>query len=323
MTRFAATTIGEGKLRYCVPAGVRLEDAEEFKISITGTEGNVMALLSRLGHQTGWVSQLPDSPLGRRVARDFKRAAVDISTVKWLDHEAARLGIYYVEYAHPPRSTQVYYDRKRSCFTEITPADVDWDYLLDTRLLHISGLTVPLSDSVQATLFEAQNRARTAGIPVSFDVNFRSRLWTPEAAAAGMRPFLEAADIIFMAARDAETLYGITGPHETRLKKISEMFAADFVAMSMGAEGIMGFDRQTDEISSAPARKVVIEDRIGAGDASVGGVLHGWLQGDFAKGLRYATVTAGLALSQFGDHTITTAEEVEELLEAEGGDIVR
>ncbi|MEM8857004.1 MAG: sugar kinase [Chloroflexota bacterium] len=323
MPRFDATTIGEGKLRYCVPAGVRLEDAENFKISITGTEGNVMALLSRLGHQTGWVSQLPDSPLGRRVARDFKTAGVDTSTVQWLSHEAARLGIYYVEYAHPPRSTQVYYDRKRSCFTEITPQNVNWDYVLDTRLLHLSGLTLPLSDTVKATLFEAQNRAIEAGIPVSFDVNYRSRLWSPEAAAEGMRPFLDAADIIFMAARDAETLYGIIGDNTSKLKQISEMFGADYVAMSMGADGIMGFDRQKDQVSSAPARKVVIEDRIGAGDASVGGVLHGWLQGDFAKGLRYATVTAGLALSQFGDHTITNAQEVEELLDVVGGDIVR
>ena len=170
---------------------------------------------------------------------------------------------------------------------------------------------MPLSDTVQATLFEAQKRAKAADIPVSLDVNYRSRLWSPAAAAAGMRPFLEAADIIFMAARDAETLYGITGDNHSRLKRISEMFAADYVAMSMGAEGIKGFDRQKDQISNAPARTVVIEDRIGAGDASGWRVCcHGWLQGDFAKGLRYATVTAGLALSQFGDHTITTAEEV-------------
>ncbi|MEM7802000.1 MAG: sugar kinase, partial [Chloroflexota bacterium] len=310
MARFDVTTIGEGKLRYCVPAGVRLEDAEEFKISVTGTEGNVMALLSRLGHKTGWMSQLPDSPLGLRVARDLKRAGIDISTVKWLSHDSARLGIYYVEYAHPPRSTQVYYDRKRSCFTEITPHDVDWDYLLDTRLLHISGLTVPLSKTVRETLYAAQDRARSLDIPVSFDVNYRSRLWTPSEAAEGMRPFLDAASIIFMAARDAETLFHITGEPQSRLKQISQTFSADFVAMSMGSAGIMGYDRQNDLVSDVPARKVIIEDRIGAGDASVAGVIHGWLQGDFAKGMRYATVTAGLALSQFGDHTLTTAEEV-------------
>ena len=59
----------------------------------------------------------------------------------------------------------------------------------------------------------------------------------------------------------------------------------------------------------------MILDRIGAGDAMVGGVLHGWLQGDFAKGLRYGALTAALALSQYGDQVITTSEELEALLE--------
>ncbi len=323
MARFDVTAIGEGKLRYSVPPGVRLEDAASFDVSITGTEGNVLALLSRLGHGTGWVSQLPDSPLGRRVARDFRTAQVDISKVKWLQSETARLGLYYVEYAAPPRSTQVYYDRKLSCFTEITADDIDWDYLLDTRLLHLSGITVPLSESVNATLLEAVARAKAAGVPISFDVNYRTRLWSTGNAAEGMRPFLDSAEIIFMPARDAEALYGLTGTPEELLEQLGDMFSARYIIISLGADGIIGWNRNEGVISAEIARNTVILDRIGAGDASVAGVLHGWLQGNFAKGIRYAALTAAMALSQYGDHLITSQTELDELLDQSGGGITR
>ena len=96
---------------------------------------------------------------------------------------------------------------------------------------------------------------------------------------------------------------------------------ADHIITSLSSEGLIGWDRQ--QFYRQSARKVGIIDRIGAGDAMVAGVLHGWLQGDFAKGLRYGALTAALALSQWGDQVIITAEELEALLTSEAGDIFR
>jgi len=70
----------------------------------------------------------------------------------------------------------VFYDRKDTCFTNLTADRIDWDYLLDTRLLHLSGLTVPLSPSVREILLEAIRRARARGVPISFDMNYRRRV---------------------------------------------------------------------------------------------------------------------------------------------------
>ena len=136
MPRFDVTTIGEGQLRYSVPAGIRMAKATQFDVHVTGTELNVVCLLSRLGWKAGWISGLTDTPLGDRVLNTLNMAGVDVTAVTRTNH---RLATYYVEFAHPPRSSQVYYDRANTAFTNLTTDNIDWDYLLDTRLLHISG----------------------------------------------------------------------------------------------------------------------------------------------------------------------------------------
>jgi len=319
MPRFDVTTIGEGQLRYSVPAGVRLAEVDRLDVHVTGTELNVVCLLSRLGWRTGWTSGLPDSPLGQRVMRALQLAGVDGTAVSHSPNQ--RLATYYVEFAHPPRSSQVYYDRANTAFTNLTSADIDWNYLLDTRLLHISGLTVPLSDTVQTILREALERAKVNNIPVSFDMNYRSRLWTPEAAAVGARPFVEACDMLFFPIRDAKTMFGFAGSDEEVIAQLGDMGAARYITVSRGANGLLGWDRH--QFYAVPARETVVLDRIGAGDSMVAGVLHGYLQGDFAKGLRYGVLTAALALSYYGDQIVVSAPELEQLLDEAGGDIVR
>jgi 2-dehydro-3-deoxygluconokinase len=319
MPRFDVTTIGEGQLRYCVPPGRRLEQASQLDVYVTGTEANVSSLLARLGWQCGWITGLPDNPLGRRVANEYKATGLDMSAAIWSD--SGRLAVYYVEFAKPPRSTQVYYDRKNTCFTSLTTDDIDWDYLLDTRLLHLSGLTVPLSASVNAIIHEAVERARANRIPISFDMNYRSRVWTPEEAAASVQPIIEQVDLLFFARGDAQRMYGIEGSPEEIVRQISRLSGAQYIVTSLSKDGLIGWDRQT--YYSAPAHNIEVIDRIGAGDAMVAGVLHGWLQGDFPKGIQYGVLTAALALSQYGDLVLTSREDLDMLLNSNPQDIVR
>lgn len=318
-TRFDVTSVGEGQLRLSVPAGTRLEQADRFSIHTSGTEANVTCNLSRLGWRCGWMSALPDTPLGRRVAGEYRSTGLDLSAVQWShDH---RLATYYVEYAVPPRSTQVYYDRADTCFTNLTPEDVDWDYLLDTRILHLSGLTMPLCNNAYHIIKEAITRAKAKGVLVSFDMNYRSRLWSPEEASYNVTPILPNLDLLFCGLRDAETVFGLTGNPKEVLTGLGELTGAGHIVMSMSNEGMVGWNRAA--FYREPARNVVILDRIGAGDAMVAGVLHGVLQGDFKKGLTYGALTASLALSQYGDQPVTTREELEDLLTTGSADIIR
>ena len=319
MPRFDVTTIGEGQLRYSVPLGSHLERAAQLDVNVTGTEANVTSLLARLGWRCGWVSALPRNPLGKRVANEYGQSGLDLSAVVW--REGGRLASYYVEFGTPPKGTQVYYDRAGTCFVNMTRGDIDWEYLLDTRLLHISGLSVPLSPSIKAILAEAVERARAAGISISFDMNYRSRIWTTDEAAAAIVPFLEAVDLLFFARGDAERMYGFTGAPEDIVRQLGEITAARAIITSLGSEGIIAWDRETMQIEAA--KRIQVIDRIGAGDAMVAGVLHGWLQGDLFKGLRYGVLTAALCLTHYGDAVYVTRAELEGLLDGPDRDIVR
>jgi 2-dehydro-3-deoxygluconokinase len=170
-------------------------------------------------------------------------------------------------------------------------------------------------------LLEAVRRAKAAGVPVSFDMNYRRRVWTPEEARETVLPILREVAVLFCGRNDARQVFGIEGEPEGIVRQLGELTGAGHIVTSLSADGLIGWDRRT--FHRVPARQVVILDRIGAGDAMVGGVLHGWLQGDFAKGLRYGALTAALALSQYGDQVITTAEELETLLETSSPDIYR
>jgi 2-dehydro-3-deoxygluconokinase len=191
-----------------------------------------------------------------------------------------------VEYAVPPRSTQVYYDRSNTCFANLTVDQIDWDYLLDTRLVHLSGLTVPLSPSVRAITIEAAKRAKARSIAVSFDLNYRQRMWTTAEARATLSPMLQDVTLLFCGRGDARQVFGLDGEPADIVQQLGELTSAQYIVTSLSSEGSIGWDRRA--FYTEPAREVVILDRIGAGDAMVADVLHGWLQGDFAKALSCA-----------------------------------
>jgi len=320
MPRFDLTTLGEGQLRLCVPAGSRLERADRFDAYVSGTEGNVASTLARLGRPTGWVSALPDSPLGRRVTNEYRLAGVDLGAVRWAE---GRLATYYVEYAVPPRSIQVWFDRRDSCFTRLTSDQVDWDYLLDTRMLHLTGITAALPGP-QSLVLEAAERASEAGVPIGFDMNYRARLWSAEDARQVVLPLLDHVDVLCCSLGDAVSVLDVApGAPEEVLRGLAALTGARYVVMSMGADGVLGWDRAVDATVRVNARDVVILDRIGAGDAMVAGVLHGVLSGDFARGLHYGAVCAALALGTYGDQLIVDADELERLVDASGPMIER
>src|SRR5689334_10914451 len=207
--RFDLVSLGESMLRYSVPTGHRLKDARQLDVEVGGAESNVCVAAAQLGWRCGWVGRLPDTALGDIVLRVLRSDGVDVSAVKRVAGE--RIGTFYIEYATAPRSIQVIYDRADSAAAHMTVADVDWDYLLSTRILHLTGITPAVSESCYALVAEAIRRARAAGVTVSFDVNFRSKLWNAEDAGQRLRPLLAEADLLFCKGADAALLFGCTG----------------------------------------------------------------------------------------------------------------
>lgn len=311
MTRYDVTTFGESLLRLSVPIGRPLELSSRLDISIAGSESNVLAILAQLGHRCSWKSSLPENALGRLVANQFRLRGIELSGVVW--RENGRLGNYFVEMVAPPRTIQVFYDRENSCVTQMTPKQIDWDALLDTRLLHLTGITPALSEGCHDIIQEAVVRARAAGVPVSFDVNYRGKLWTVDEAAKTLLPLLKGVTLLFCAKRDAEKLFGMSGTPEEVIEQLAQKTESQHIVISIGSKGAIGWDGQ--QFIHQSAYETTIIDALGAGDALAAGVIHGWLEGEFARGLQMGSALAAMALSQVGDMVVVTQSALDNLLE--------
>ncbi|MEZ4862953.1 MAG: sugar kinase [Caldilineaceae bacterium] len=317
--RFDVTAIGEVMLRYSVPVGERLERAQQLALHPGGAEANLLGALSCLGRNCAWVSGLPDNPLGRIITNHLRLANVATDGVVWF--EEGRVGTYYLEFATPPRATQVYYDRADSCAARLRAEQIDWEFLLDTRLLHLTGITPALSLSCLALTEEALQRAKAAGVAVSFDVNYRGKLWSPEQAAQVLKPMLADVDLLFCGQGDARLLFGCEGSAQDVLMRMAELSQAKTVVVSVGDEGVLAWDGAS--VQQMPGRPVTIIDRLGAGDAMAAGIIHGWLDGNLLRGLEYGQMLAALCLSIHGDMVISNRAEIEELLAGGVGSLRR
>lgn len=318
--RYDVTAFGESMMRLSVPAGTRLSRMDQLDVHLAGTESNVLAGLACLGHAGGWFGGIPDHSIGDFVQTGLRRAGVASHAVPVAD---SRIGTYFVEFAVPPRSTDVIYDRANSAITRLTPADIDFETLLDTRLIHLTGITPALGPGPLDIIRTILSKAAEAGVPVSFDVNFRSKLWTAQEAADELRPIMTQVDLILCGKRDAENLFGCSGSPQEIIEQLHAFSGASQYVLTLGDEGVLGWDGVN--WYHEPARPVEIIDRVGAGDALAAGVIHGFLSNDFELGLKTGSLLAALVLSQMGDMLVTTAEEVNALLNAghSGGGIVR
>jgi 2-dehydro-3-deoxygluconokinase len=317
--RFDVIGLGEVMLRLSVPAGRRLDDARTLDVEVGGAECNVCVALARLGRRCGWVSRLPDHALGEAVMRALRTDGVDLAAVKRVPGE--RIGTYFIEYAAAPRAIQVIYDRANSAAARMTVADVDWDYLLGTRVLHVTGITVGLSDSCHAVVAEAVRRARAAGVTLSFDVNYRAKLWSAAVAGERLRPLIAEADVLFCKSADAAALFGCTGEPRAQLEALRALTRAQAIYLTLGEQGAALL--QGKDFLLQPALPVSIVDRIGGGDAFAAGALDGILDGDAHAGLRRGVALAAIALSQHGDRVLTSRAELDAVLAQSQRDVAR
>lgn len=308
------TSLGEALLRLTVPSGTRIAEAASFGAALAGAELNVAAALAAVGREALWFGALPRNALGSFAARRLRQLGIGSAGVCWA--EGARLGTYYVELAQPPRPVQVMYDRKDSAAANLKPEEIDWNALMDTRIVHLSGITPALSQASRQVTERTISEARAAGVPVSFDVNYRSALWQAADAADWAARNVEDVELIFIAERDARLLFEASGSREHVARQLWGRLKPGVLIVTCGDRGSLSFDG--DAFHEQEAVPVQILDRLGAGDAFAAGVLDGWLDGSVAEGMRRGAMLAGLALAQRGDQVVTDRDELNRLLAAVG-----
>ena len=317
--RFDAATLGEALIRLSVPAGERLESATRFHVNPAGAEANMAVALCQLGRSCAWAGALPRNPMGRLVVGRLRAAAVNLDGVVW--SEVGRIGAYFVELAVPPRPVQGLYDRGDSCAANLTADLVDWDHLMNSRILHLTGITPALSESCRHLISEAVEQARQRGVPVCFDVNYREGLWSTEEAKKTLTPLIQNAEILICGRDDAARVFGLQGDAGEVVRNLARLTRARHVVLSREAEGALAWDGRS--LLPQAAFPVQVIDPIGAGDALAAGILYGWLGGNLEQGLRIGAVLAALALTQKGDMIMTTPAEVKSLLKEGPGGIRR
>ncbi|MDQ7859308.1 MAG: sugar kinase [Armatimonadota bacterium] len=303
-------TLGEAMLRLSAAPGESLEAAPALAVRAAGAEANVAVTLARLGFRTGWISRLPDDALGRRVAGEIRRHGVDVSAVVWA--ERGRTGLYFLERGVTPRGTAVHYDRAGSAFSEIDAEAIDWDYARAARWVHVTGITPALGPGCAAAAARLIREARASGGRVSFDVNYRHKLWSLEAARATLDPMLRELDLLVMTRDDAQALFGLEGPPAAQAETARARWRCGAVAVTAGTDGACL--AAADGLAAVRAVPGVELDRIGRGDAFAAGLLWGALDGDLRAGLRYGAALAALCQTYEGDVAWVTRDDVLALL---------
>jgi 2-dehydro-3-deoxygluconokinase len=313
--RFDLITLGETMLRLMPPQPLRLGQSQSLALSFGGAESNVAANLARLGRRTSWWSRLPDNPLGHQLISNLRGHGVDTEDVLFCQDE--RLGIYFIEYGATPRGIKVWYDRANSAASHMQSSQLPDSWLMSADWLHLTGITPALSQSCRELVSYAMRQAQVLGAKVSFDVNYRALLWSPEEAARQLASYCQAANVTFIARRDAQQLFALSGETAAAVAGTLQSQWGDIVIVTDGDLGAAGCDG--NKVYTVPALTSELVDRIGAGDAFASGVLDRLLDGaELNEALVFGTGLAALKLSIAGDVAVVTRQEVQHLLDASG-----
>jgi 2-dehydro-3-deoxygluconokinase len=319
---FDLVALGEVMLRLSAPPPERLEQAVSLNVQIGGSEANVAAACARLGLRTALISALPAAhPWADRAVRELTSHGVDCSPV--VRPEGARMGLYFLEYASAPRPVRIHYDRRDSAASRLSAEVVDWSCLRGARLLHLSGITPALGEHPRGVIRRAIQEAAAAGVPLSFDVNYRSRLWTPKEARELLTEVLPATRYLFVGADDAETVFELTGPPATALEGLRRLAPAATIALTLGEAGAAVLDG--DRIWTPRKRyAVTVVDRVGAGDAFAAGFLWAMLTGRGPQtAVDAGTALAALKCTIWGDIALVSPAELAELMATDSTEIRR
>lgn len=325
MDMYDVVTFGEAMVRLSPPHFQRLEQTRSLDLNVGGAELNVAVGVTRLGMKSAWVSKLPKNGLGYLIRDRAQEFGVDCSHIVWSDQ--GRAGLYFLEFGASPRASSVLYDRSSSAISMIKRGEVDWTKIFaGSKHFHVSGITPALSASAAEVTGEALKAAKKAGCTISYDLNYRKKLWTPADAKKIQEPMMADVDILITTEEDTNVVFGIKEKdYEAAAQKLAQTFKFKIVAitlredLSVWRNNWTAIAYQDGKIFKDRKYEVEIADRVGAGDSFTAGFLHGWLkEKDVQKGVQYGNAFAALKHTFPGDFNWSTLEEVEAQLKGAG-----
>lgn len=286
-------SFGEIMLRLSPDGYYKLFQKPELNTSFCGAEANVAVALSNFGDEAEFVTALPDNDIGRAACRELMRYGVKTDNIVYTGD---RLGIFFAEKGASQRPSKVIYDRKNSAIASADPSSFNWEKIFDgADWFHITGITPALSDSLAKISVDAVKAAKKAGLTVSCDINYRSKLWSAQKARPVMTEIMKYVDVCIGNEEDAEIVFGIkagatdvtkgqldTDGYKKSLQTVAETFGCKIVAYSQrksysasdnGWSGII-YDDEKKQVYTSAQYDIRITDRIGGGDAFASGLIY-------------------------------------------------
>jgi 2-dehydro-3-deoxygluconokinase len=315
----------------------RFSETNSFEVDYMGSEACVAVTLTRFGIETQLVTRFPQNALGDAAIAHLRRHGVGTN---YIIRGGSRIGIYFIERGAEQRPATGIYDRIPSSVTEMEPSMFDWEKVFDNcSWFHFTGITPALSASAAGTVRAAAEYAKKRSIPISCDVNYRSKLWTRQEAARVLRPLVHGITCIFGNEADARDVFEI-GPRSLDIESGSinaDMYrevltkVLDSYAIRMGAMTVrksysafsndwsgVYHDGKNLYMSQCYGIKHII-NRFGAGDAFAGAMLYAILtnkQGQEA--VDFAAAASCLKHSLPGALNVISLEEIEDLIKTGG-----
>lgn len=325
--------LGEMLVRLSAPQGEILLQTPQLAAHIGGAEANVAICVSRLGGKAAMATHLPDNPLGHAARDELRRHGVDVSAVTF---GPGRMGLYFLTPGAVLRPSEIVYDRAGSAFADKVDTGPCVAALDGAAMLHLSGITPAVSAKAGEAALAAVAAAGQKNVPVSFDGNYRARLWQArgESGAPILKRLLESASLAFIDERDIALVLGASFADRNaacaaafkafpKLQRIAATTRTTHAvdAFSLGAT----LHHRSGELTQAkPLELGNVVDRIGGGDAFAGGLLHGLMQGWAAEdALNFALHTSAAKHGQTGDASHASEAQIRALMGSGGKDVRR
>ena len=322
-------------LRLAAPQNLRFSQTVSFDASFGGGEANVAVSLANYKIPVEFVSRIPANDIGESCINMLRKYGVGTNHIL---KGGERLGIYFLEKGSVSRGSKVVYDRAHSSISQVEKGMYDWDNIFrDVTWFHWTGITPAISKGAAEVCLEAIKKANEKGITVSCDLNFRKNLWNYGKKASDVMPELvSGCDIILGNEEDAEMSLGIK-PEGVNVKS-GEVNAEAYLSVSKKIMGRFpkakkvittlrtsisadhnkwsGVLYSGAEFFEAPVYDIThIVDRVGGGDAFMGGLIYGLLTfNDEQKALNFAVSASCLKHTISGDFNLVTVDEVEKLM---------
>ncbi|HEX8212261.1 MAG TPA: sugar kinase [Longimicrobium sp.] len=318
---------GELMLRLSPPGDERLFQSPALRTFFGGSEANVAVSLAHLGVRSDYVTRLPSNAVGDAALGALRAEGVGVRGVV---RGGERLGIYFVESGADLRPMRVVYDRAGSAFSALDPSEIDWESLLHgAAWLHLSGITPALGEGPARAAAQAAEAARSLGVRVSVDLNYRPALWKGRDPIPVMRPLVAGASVLVGNPGAAAAMLGVGAGAEASesIRQSAERIAEELgiatvaltrrevISASEHGWSTLLYDRRTAELHTSRRYQVRVVDRVGGGDSFAAALIFALLQGRECKdAMEFATAASALKLTIPGDFNRVSADEVERVL---------